>query len=791
MHPAHSDEGWQSRHHDRVADLKAISDPEERAILARELGAACQRVYRWVAFDIDGALTKPASAEIDPVMANIIGDLLLRSVPVVLITGRGRGSARDAVDEVRKLAKIGEHYMRRLSCVTHNGVFWLQTPPQHSDQILSSETRLFEDDVDIAALTALARAALGERFSAGEVSVNEEPASLRVQFNGQDDIEEAVEILRRVGAEFDGPELFVSTGSYAGVASLDLSPSNKQFALRLIAQRQGISPDAILRIGDQGAQGGNDFDLLDSPAGFSVGEFSPAPTGCFPVLGDDLADPMRGAEATSELLTRALLFPPLSIAPRPHADCYAALRRFNQEALARAKGEGKTARSKLRLRINSLLTDSEEGLHASLEIADIFDPRSGGVKFRDWEIDLIAPDGAAQALFQFPRPDGPAPPRSPRSVYTDTAILARGPSYYYSETQSPEELNLTAYLESSRELLALSRELITEIGSRDFSLIDYKLLAAVQDNVRNVVLQLQYATFLAEREDPNRHSGLARGFYREAVLAHTVEQIASLTDNQLGWQATLKNYEDVLVVIEAILDKLATEPPSFDEKLFKWRECDHFVENLMAVEIGLRKLRADPSIQAAKTICCVGLAYGGIELPAIADAISVNQGFRVTVAISRISIYSESEVGEKVRAGGREYVELLRDLEQPFCFLNGEDHLEGTPTVIMDDNCTTGVTMQTARDALVMRGADVIGAVIVRFPGVNRQVQMAMDNHGFPDPEILFGFVRGLVAASPYARLIVPGEPGPKTVYLDEGGVFNKEEERIRRYMEKNGTPFQ
>src|SRR5207248_195655 len=122
------------------------------------------------------------------------------------------------------------------------------------------------------------------------------------------------------------------------------------------------------------------------------------------------------------------------------------------------------------------------------------------------------------------------------------------------------------------------------------------------------------------------------------------------------------------------------------------------------------------------------------------------------------------------------------------CMIDNPDkHIDDAAFVIMDDNCTTCVTLQLARDFLVMQGADVVGAIAVRFPGVNRHVQMAMPGHGFCDPEILFSFIRGLIAPSPYSRLIYP-ETGPNP-YLDQTHVFDKAKERIARYLQKNCTP--
>jgi hypothetical protein len=56
-----------------------------------------------------------------------------------------------------------------------------------------------------------------------------------------------------------------------------------------------------LRIGDQGHEHGNDFELLDHLGGFSVGTISCRPTTCFPVL-DRSGRRLVGVEGTRYLL---------------------------------------------------------------------------------------------------------------------------------------------------------------------------------------------------------------------------------------------------------------------------------------------------------------------------------------------------------------------------------------------------------------------------------------------------------------------------------------------------------
>ena len=78
------------------------------------------------------------------------------------------------------------------------------------------------------------------------------------------------------------------------------------------------------------------------------------------------------------------------------------------------------------------------------------------------------------------------------------------------------------------------------------------------------------------------------------------------------------------------------------------------------------------------------------------------------------------------------------------------------PCIIMDDNATTGTTLQAANDFFTIEGLNVVGAIIVRYPSSNRWEHMLLPNHGAPNLDVFFSYIFGLVAPSPYARLLPP-----------------------------------
>ena len=229
------------------------------------------------------------------------------------------------------------------------------------------------------------------------------------------------------------------------------------------------------------------------------------------------------------------------------------------------------------------------------------------------------------------------------------------------------------------------------------------------------------------------------------------------------------------------------------ELIRRWRECDFFLQNAAAVSLGLMEL-ADHNEGGADDVrrnnnrqepwLAVGLMYGGLELPAIASVIGSRRDFPIDIGLLRVSTYNSQRASKQIRRGESGHLNELNHPRPLFIahraewvgpdgedgWSSGNVPLAGRRALILDDNCTTGITLQVARDVMSVRGADVLGAIVVRFPGSNRYAHMNVAGRGCPDPEMMFSFVRGLVAPSPYTRLLVSETNYPRPVF---GSDFN------------------
>jgi hypothetical protein len=813
-----ADPSWFATYGATTAKLKGHHGADDADAAAAAIEAAMRRVYRGVALDIDGTLTAPLSTNIDPRMSDVVDGLLARGVPVLLITGRGRQSARAAAFELREQSALNDWHFRQLHCLANNGVWFLSTPSSAPQFFLEAEAELpglpplpqpLLDEVAAVLDSCSMRVIDGDTApGAGDVQVRRASNFMRLVCAEAAERDSLHAPCSDAGERASSPDvpIYVYAGAYGSTSSLDITTTHKGRALDYWAVQMGLPPDRILRIGDQGHREGNDFPLLDSVCGFSVRNWSATVDRCHPVLHPSSWEALSGADATHELLRLALIFPSLSLAPSVPPETIDELRVVHRHATLRSRSETRLMNQRLRLQIASLFGGDDADSAVAIDdvtVNDIFDPLSGGVKVWDWELDGLASDHPAVSLLTIPR-------RSPRrkspgyrwSMFTDTGILLRGPAYYYHLSVPKAKRSVSDYISVVLPFLSEAGNALRCLQSEAPTLERFKLLVAIQDNVRNIGLTCSQLLFaLGASRAPESQGNRVRyaewlAQYPHLVVAVADAHMAALIDGYGEWQAVTQTFAelaDLLALrvdaafsadVAALIDSSVSESDAF-----KWRECDHFVQNLSAVLIGLQgRIVTNAARMKTGRLVAVGVAYGGQELPAIAKAVGARQGIEIVPALLRASLYQKSDLSNAVRAGSASYIDRLRDAV-PLCVASQDGEvLAGDQCVLMDDNCTTLTTVQLARDLLVIRGVDVLRAIIVRYPGLNREAHMAMDGHGFPDPSMLFSFVKGLVAPSPYTRLLAP-ETGPNP-YLDEAKVFDKSRKRLEFYVEKNGETW-
>lgn len=787
------------------------------AHLSEPLAAALNALYIAVAFDIDGTLTLPGSADLDPAMCAIVARLLRRGCHVWLVTGRGSSGAAKAVSDLVDCTDLQPDECLRLRCIAHNGASVLETDPSRPEELLGMSRPLNPVFGQITQLreevgAALTAAAIEPKSLTLEPSRADEACGLRIVFTDPTARDQAMRALATI-AERHSPRLKMRTGVYHDVYTIDLTTADKALAVSALAQDHRLDPARVLCVGDQGGPDGNDGTFLAAATGFSVGTVSDSPQGCFPVVshGGSL---LTGAAATQRLVDALSIGAPLRMTVDADESSSRAqlgrLLEFERSAVSRANVETRMIERQLSLRVAQLIAHDPGDGDFSISVGDLFDAHSGGVRIRDWELHDLAQRPAVRKLFGFdslarssPSDDGPD-----RCMYTDSGILLRGPDYYMNLTGRKSAGAVPDYLVRAESFTNDALAGVDELIGQRPTLVLVRIALAIMDNVRDMMLQLlNIALFVAQppgtAEDGD---GVLVGSLGSLAAEHTCRYVDFLLEPHSPWSTTLKSCREPidglrswLTVNRAALASRVTErasQPEWDrgdkKDVFRWREADYIVQNLSAVVIGLRAVANRPSEATQHSILAVGLQYGGLELPLLAAALGPRFGLEFIPAVMRVSMYGNREQGNQARENLDDWVAAAVSANFPITVLStttdgSAESAESryTDVVLFDDNCTTGTTLQAARDMLVRRGCDVRAVVLVRFPGANRFAHMALPSHGLLDLDLAHNFVQGLVGPSPYSRLVVR-HPDKEHLYEDENGVFDKAKLRIRLLLHKN-----
>jgi hypothetical protein len=429
------------------------------------------------------------------------------------------------------------------------------------------------------------------------------------------------------------------------------------------------------------------------------------------------------------------------------------LRQVARDADTGSRRQRAALTARLRTGVAALVTDGPTDV--PVEPGDIFDPFSGGVRLRHWEVPSGAALPRARRLFRL---DAGTPDAWHRRLHTDTAVLLRG-GLHYVPYALRAGLPAPSYLPMCRDFLAEAVGVIRELAAAPADLVAFKMLAAVHDTARGMLLHTATAAYLMEND-----AGTGTYPATSAVLTVAAEHLRHHLGLLLGGggdrdqvhDASIHILRRVAAALSAVDDRLALSAalgePAPAERLLRKRHSDDLLENVAAVELGLHHLVPGTPIEP---VTCVGLVAGGTEPALIATRLLGDRNLAATLRLVRLSLHQEGDEAPRGAA-----------LTLPF----GHDSRTTGPVIVFDDNVRTGRTLDRAMDALADR--TVLGAVVTRYPG------LAMATHlrqrAFPHPARLLRDIRGLVTAVPSGGI---GD-----------GPHNKSEGRILRYLHRNRT---
>jgi len=238
-----------------------VIDQQERDKLSKAL----ERDYRAVAFDFDN--TVAIHELMDPkIVFNIVG-LLKKGVHVAVISGKGRklqkiiGLLKEFLDEDQDALKYFHVY-------SHSG--------SRGYNALDGDNKLYyEHNIDRSDAREIERIIIEEFEEADKIrhlKKSEKIINVHMTEEGMSDLEDITFALNRLLKAKDMP--FKSVGSQFGI-DIIRDDVDKGVALRDLSNKAGIPINDIIKVGDLGRRGRNDFEMLIGEGAFSVDETEP------------------------------------------------------------------------------------------------------------------------------------------------------------------------------------------------------------------------------------------------------------------------------------------------------------------------------------------------------------------------------------------------------------------------------------------------------------------------------------------------------------------------------------
>lgn len=829
----------------KIIEVKGIKEPIETTIKLTKsrLKNAVDRVYDAIALDIDGTLTNKNDGQISSEIFDKIRELLNKGVYIILITGREKNEVEPIIKNILEIEK--EPNQRSLDSLCWSYLLTiighgcsLLVPKLTENLEFSCEYLLTPDDSHIKELYQLLCKDFGVKMEI------EKPVPCGVRLRLKNDYfhekDEIIQKLKKWCVEHE--EKFITRGFHL-IKSMhkkgeifQISIADKGYALNTLYSKYGFHDVPILRIGDQGQEGGNDYSLLDSSYGFSVNEYSTIPSRCFPVV-NRREQIIEGPKATLTILNsiqsiRRIAVPPIVVE---------ALKDEYISKIFKLKKKSMEASNALidqwADNANSFFT---EHYNYRLEFFELFDKKSGAISFqiykwktlvdselkrlfsdesgiielqdteklkhtaplkeileslvlKEVEEDLSDAEKAFKSIIKRTLKGNNRKYKAKRYMFTDTKYILRGSSYYmwyeFPHTVKLFEDFIIECLTLTNRLTIIKGLLLNKI--KNYS--NWKLALGFLDNLRNLYLGIHNALFQCANLRTNSKPYWTTLFIRfeentklclELYYKFLLLDFKGLDKNIKKLIELKKNILDIKNNHKLIYEFLKGIGIETNNIIQRWRALDHpgfiYASVHLAFENHLKEIFQN--IGEDKNICALGIMNGGIELPFVLGLIAkreLNRNINIAL-IGGISYYSHANL--KSMKATLSLIEL-EDLIPNRRMLE-EIMKQGDIVIPLDENIMTGRTLQFIRYSLIENGFKVPRMVCARYPGEGRLNQMMMEGHGGPDPRLLGKEIVGLVEEAPYSRIFT--EEKEKGIYKDVTGIFDLSRSRIERYLKKN-----
>lgn len=780
--------------------------------------SAMTSLYHAVCLDIDDTITYK-SVEEKKLVIKALSRLTKRNMIICFITGRGKTSAFEFLNDLKSSiltydSSIHERQFCRWYCITNNGhmlychdFFTENGFLTKSVSFVSANTRKKYIELKPTLQDAIA-SLLSTKLSIPKENIIKDSNasigenSLRFPFSAEYDTlidDTLIQNLRKVVSRYTDYKFGVSRGVYHqnNKTVIEVSMTTKGWAIDRFEEHLGIPKNKMVRIGDQGDYSGNDYEMLDSQCGFTVGKFSLSQTSCWPVVQYDQYDTsiLTGVKATTYLLNILKLHPTICL-EKPNKDTY--LPRLAMSESKNISANRDTYEYYQNMLRYALMGSDQR--HSN--VWDYIDEKTGAFYIHDAEYELLKAVKPDHILFKIydkhQKRIAFEQPRLKFAIKTDSGLLLRGPfNYYYGLAfRNGDSSNITlGFLQNlNQNRVHFFKTCANAIKNSGYinikDSIVRRVLLGIMDSIRDYLLLLiniRLQKYAGKNDKLYIFVTKDKDFYELYCLAkqNLINMYNCLFDNidaNFVWNFLEFVANKILPVAKAaeyyftILNEY-----DYQKGCRVWREIDSFYENVIAVDTSINKMLYECEFEK-KEVLLYGIRYGSLELPIIAAMLFEvkYKYFNIKYSIGAMCLKSNYSTNHKDNLDTRR---SLASINRRNIDTNNYFH------VLMDDNLVTGRTLQLAVNMLVNRNIYPEKIVVVRYPAINRIKHMFLPNHGAPDPDLFWEYIYGLTSPTPYSRLNYPYsyKKNPKEKYLDELGEFNKTRTFVLNLLYKNG----
>lgn len=442
-----------------------------------------------------------------------------------------------------------------------------------------------------------------------------------------------------------------------------------------------------------------------------------------------------------------------------------------ESSLAEAEKQISAYKSIARIGVSNTM---KQRFNISGDCFQIFDKRAGGVLFKDWEWELIPDNNSLKQLFGIKMNE--------LNIYcleSDEGRILRGADTYYyfltnkSKTQNTTSDMVRAWAKNNGTFIKDAIAALVQIKNLDCN--DRRLILGVLDNVRNISLLMLNANIV--KNAMNQNVVLEFSKQNDQNLSNWTRLCQAITKN-MKILCFSENIDNCVEEISNILNEVSinlfddvkqiTSNPgliNLDKAFRSYREIDNFIENYIAMLYAIERIKDHQPQVLNRQINFIGAAYGGLELPFVANEILNNETLISTIVLQ----------GKYKDRKAENYLSQVVSVQS-------EHNLQQSFNILGDDNILTGKTLQAMVNLLFSNDIAVDNIAIVRYPSLNRINQMILEDSAI-DVSKFFNYIQGLVFSSPYTKM----ETKYNDQYLDALGIFNKDRRRLLEYLYKNG----